>query len=233
MERKQAYPSMAQPPESFRPKRRVPGEGPFAIKARELTHSYEGLPILDGFNADFPAGEPSIIMGKTGSGKTTLFRLILGLEKAESGEIRFTRQGKADSSLSPAPRFSCCFQEPRLVQWLSAKENLALSVKDQALCLGMLRAVGIQRPDQPVAEFSGGMRQKVALLRALLSESDIVLLDEPFKELDQASKGQMLELVRDWTQGKTLILSTHSPADLEYFGGKAIPIQPKNAQELG
>lgn len=195
---------------------------PIGIRVRGLTHSYGPLKVLEDFDAEFPAGETSVVMGATGIGKTTLFRLLLGLERPENGQIKlFTKDGEKQAS---GTKYSCCFQEPRLVAGLSGLENLGLVNRDTELCFEMLSLAGISQPDQAVAEYSGGMQQKVAILRAMLSDSEVILMDEPFKALDRASKRRMMDLVSRWGKGKTLILSTHSEEERQYFRGNEVLI---------
>lgn len=201
-----------------------------AIRVRGLTHSYGSLKVLEDFHAEFPAGRTSVVTGATGVGKTTLFRLLLGLERLEKGRITLIYEGTG--TVATEVKYSCCFQEPRLVNNLSALENLALTNGNQELCLTMLKLAGISQRNQPVAEFSGGMQQKVAILRAMLSDSEIILLDEPFKALDLASKRRMMDLVHEWGKGRTLILSTHSEEERRYFQGHEVQIVDPRERKL-
>lgn len=190
------------------------------IRVRGLCHSYGPLPVLADLQANFPAGQTSVVMGATGIGKTTLFRLLLGLERPEQGEILFTDEGGGQRSRPP--RFSCCFQEPRLARELSGLDNLALVRRDNKLCLALMAQAGIRKPHQRVSEYSGGMQQQIAILRALISDSEIIIMDEPFKALDRNSKRRMMALVRQWSQGRTLILSTHSEEERRFFQGHEV-----------
>ena len=175
--------------------------------------------MLNCVSKEFPAGETTVIMGASGCGKTTLLRILLGLEKADSGEV-LGMPGKA----------AVLFQEDRLCVDVSAYENIALVLERKATrvqketqkCQIELEAaqVGITVEDlkQNVMELSGGMRRRIALLRALLYDADCVILDEPFKGLDAATKQNVMQYVKEKTTGRTTFLVTHDAAEADFFG---------------
>ena len=149
----------------------------YAIQVRNLSKSFGDKAVLRNFSADFPAGAVTAVMAPSGGGKTTLLRLLMGLETADGGTVEGLE----------GLRQSAVFQEDRLCENLSAQANLrlvnpSLSAKEaeEALAAVGLAGCGGQR----VAEFSGGMRRRVAILRALLARWDVLFLDEPFKGLD-------------------------------------------------
>ncbi len=187
------------------------------IAVKDLSKSYGENPVFTHFSYVFPAGRTTVVMGPSGCGKTTLLNLLLGLETPDSGEI---------SGLSDI-RKSAVFQEDRLCENVSAVSNLrlvnpGLSRKEAE---GMLRGLGLSNVlHQPVREFSGGMKRRVAILRALCAEYGILLADEPFKGLDEATKLQTMAYFKEKTEGKTVILVTHEESEADFFGGELLQL---------
>lgn len=180
------------------------------IQLRNLTKRYGEKLILDRLNGSLPEGAITCLMGPSGQGKTTLLRILAGLEPADSGEII----GLAGKKLSMV------FQEDRLCENLGPAANIRLvSCSTPENILSALDAVGLDGcAGQPVRELSGGMRRRVAILRALLADYEILLLDEPFKGLDVATKEAVIRYTRNACEGKTVFLVTHDPAEPEALG---------------
>ena len=146
------------------------------LELRDIRKAYGAHVMLDGFSHVFPEGRVTAILGPSGCGKTTLLRLVAGLEAPDAGAILGV----------PAGGLSMVFQEDRLPPQLDAADCLRCVLKRtadrEARIRDALDALGLGDADgQPVREFSGGMRRRVALARALLFPSPLVLLDEPFK----------------------------------------------------
>ncbi|MCI5667524.1 MAG: ATP-binding cassette domain-containing protein [Oscillospiraceae bacterium] len=146
-------------------------------------------------------------MGVSGCGKTTLLGILTGLVTPDCGSI----------SGAETARFSAVFQEDRLCGNLTAAANIRLVTGnsrsaeeiDKALC-----TVGLEGcADKPVRDFSGGMKRRVALVRALLAEFSVIVLDEPFKGLDETTRARVSEWCRKMLTGKTAILVTHDRGD--------------------
>jgi ABC-type nitrate/sulfonate/bicarbonate transport system ATPase subunit len=168
----------------------------------------------DGLSLDFPAGEISAVIGESGCGKTTLLRMIAGLEKPDSGRIAFER---ADG-MAAEPKISVVFQEHRLFPWMSVRQNVEVAVRhespeerkrrtDAVLALMHLQDAAEAMP----RELSGGMSQRVGLARALVSEPDLLLLDEAFSALDALTRRRLYdEFIRIYLKRPlTVILVTH------------------------
>ena len=190
------------------------------LEARGLRKAYDGHVVLDGFSHVFPRDRVTAILGRSGCGKTTLLRLIAGLETPDAGEVLGV----------PRTGISMVFQEDRLPPRLSAAGCLRCVLRPapereadirEALCALGLGGTGAQ----PVNEFSGGMRRRVALARALLFPSPLVLLDEPFKGLDADTRAQAIAFARPRLQGRTALLVTHDPEDVEAFGAQALRLE--------
>lgn len=176
-----------------------------------LCKSYEGRPVLENFSATLPAGSITGLMAPSGAGKTTLLRLLMGLEKPDAGKII----GLEDA------RLSVVFQEDRLCDNLSAVNNIRLvnparSVQEVTHALDLVGLSGAYW--QPARELSGGMRRRVAILRALLAEYDLLLLDEPFKGLDAVTKAAVIADTRRRIAGRTTLFVTHDATELEALG---------------
>lgn len=186
-----------------------------AIELRNIWKAYGEKQVLRDFSHLFPEGETICIMGTSGCGKTTLLHLLLGLETPDSGEILGMENKKK----------SAVFQENRLVDSISAPANLRLVTPSlsRSQAEQFLTEVGLgDSLHQPVRELSGGMQRRVAILRALAADYDILLVDEPFVGLDDATKQQTLELFRQRTAGKTVLLVTHEEREAEFFSSSIL-----------
>ena len=188
-----------------------------ALTLRSVTKSYDGQPVLSDLSLEFFSGTFYCLMAPSGNGKTTMFRLILGLEKPDSGVILFgTSAGdtgnndikassgtvsKSDSCRirGMRPLISAVFQENRLLEGYTAIENLRFALgkrySSEALTAYLLRLLPEDALNKPVCEFSGGMKRRVAILRAILAPTDIILMDEPFTGLDADTRQLTIDLV--------------------------------------
>ncbi len=181
---------------------------------QNLRKAYDDHVVLDGLTHTFPHGAVTCVTGPSGSGKTTLLRLIAGLEAPDGGGISGVPEGG----------ISMVFQEDRLPPQLNAANCLRCVLKkdpsrdrriSEALAaLGLSEASG-----QSVRAYSGGMRRRVALARALLFPSPLVLLDEPFKGLDADTRRRAVGFTLSMLAGRTTLLVTHDPEDVADFGG--------------
>ena len=167
------------------------------IAVKHLCKSFGGRTVLR--DLTFTAG-PGItaVMAPSGTGKTTLLRILLGLERPDSGTV----EGLAGK------RLTAVFQEDRLLEHLSAEGNLRFVLGRVYDRLGL--------PDtgaQPVREFSGGMKRRLALARALLAPFDALALDEPFTGLDRENRDLALACIRETAGDRPVLLVTHDAAD--------------------
>ncbi len=188
-----------------------------AITLQNISKYYDGKKVLSHLSLTFPAGQVTAVMAPSGGGKTTLLRLLTGLDTPDTGEI----QGMKNAHLAVV------FQEDRLCDALTAPTNIRLMTPSlsEAEVLEAMAQVGLVNCDQqPVREFSGGMRRRTAILRALLSDYDILLLDEPFKGLDEATKNLVMEDTRRRSAGHTVILVTHDSQEAAAMGAHIITL---------
>lgn len=172
------------------------------LEAIDVSKSFDGKNVISHFSARFEKGGHYCLMGASGSGKTTLLNLLLGLIRPDSGRIE-----KPDDL-----RFSAVFQEDRLMEQMTAAANVTLvSRASHAEAEKLLLRLGIESDSlpQPVSAYSGGMKRRVALCRALLAEYDVLVLDEPYKGLDEETRALVMGIVKEYTQNKTVLLVTH------------------------
>jgi NitT/TauT family transport system ATP-binding protein len=164
----------------------------------------------------FLEGKINCFMGPSGIGKTTLINILLGLTAPDSGEVQGI-QGK---------RISVIFQEDRLIEHLDAVKNIKL-VCDRAMPVSIIEQelVKVNLSDyqnKPVKNLSGGMRRRVAVVRAMLAVSDIIIMDEPFKGLDDELKKLVIEYVKQKSAGKTVIIVTHDKEEAHLLNANII-----------
>lgn len=190
------------------------------LKLENVCFSYGKKEILSNFSLELKRGEILAVMGESGCGKTTLLRLIAGLEKPRCGIIDCR-----------AERISYVFQEPRLFPWMTVAENLRAvmtSYEDADRVIGdVLNRVGLaENADFYPDELSGGMKIRASLARALIFGGDLFLLDEPFSALNEELRHELatdlLQLFRE--RGITAILVTHQSADAEMLADRIIKI---------
>lgn len=184
------------------------------IVIRHLSKAFDGKSVLSDFSCELPDTGVVALMGRSGIGKSTLINLLLGLRRPDSGEIH----------LPEGIRFSAVFQEDRLLGHLSARENLLLTTRrtqtniDAALC-----ALSLNPEEKaPVKTYSGGMQRRVSLARGVLFPADVLLMDEPFRGLDEATRRQAVAFVlREW-KNRLIILVTHDPEEARMMGAETI-----------
>lgn len=196
------------------------------IELKDVSVAFQGHSVLEHCSLLVPDGGHTAVMGPSGSGKTTLLRLIAGQLAPDQGSVTVSHG-----------RISYMYQEPRLLPWLTAEENVNLVLSDKPETMDTARqwlaAVGLadamkKRP----AELSGGMRQRVSLARALAYDGDLFLLDEPLSSLDEAMAAELLDLLKQYTQGKSMIFVTHSPEQAKVLGGEIYRMHDKTLERI-
>ena len=183
------------------------------LSLKNITKKFGDRVILDRLSLEIPDSGIVALRGDSGAGKTTLLRIICRLDKNFDGEI----QGSKDLC------FAFVFQEYRLFDNLTALENIVEVIRkkpdasDRKRALDMLLRLGFTESQtaQYPRELSGGMKQRVSVARALLSDADVLLFDEPTKELDEALVSTVLELIAKDSETRPSVLVTHREKDLE------------------
>ena len=180
------------------------------IRIRNLIKTFGSQLIFCDFNCDFADGGKYLIAGESGIGKTTLLRMITGLDRPDQGRI------ESDEEMT----FAMVFQEDRLIDDMSAVENVQLvnphcpvSVIRQELA----KLLPEDQLDKPVSELSGGMKRRTSLVRALLNDSRVVILDEPFAGLDEDNRRKALQYISEKQQGRIILLCSHEDDELQDY----------------
>lgn len=193
------------------------------LELKSISHRYGSQWVLRNRNLILKPGQRLAIMGPSGCGKTTLLRIALGLMKPTAGTV--------NNTFSAA---GVVFQEPRLLSWRTALENVNLVLGDsretKEKAASFLELVGLAEAREKLpGELSGGMQQRVALARALALEGDCLILDEPFKAMDEALRLQMIGLVAQ-TKAAVLLV-THEEAEAKALGCEIIRLTPVDGTE--
>ena len=182
------------------------------IVLNNVSISFDKKLVIDNLCFHFETGQKYALMGESGCGKTTILNAVSGLLKPQSGEILRAEDVK----------ISYVFQEPRLFDWLTVKDNVALvtgldkKVADEKAC-DILTKLGLEETlEQYPSELSGGMKQRVSIARALAYEPDLLLLDEPFKALDSETRIKTADYLFHCCKEKTVIMVTHDILDTNY-----------------
>lgn len=188
------------------------------VRIQHLTKAYGGVPVLRDVNLTLDTGV-TCLMAPSGAGKTTLLRILLGLETADGGTV---------TGLETA-RLSAVFQEDRLLEHLDGAGNLRFAqgaAYDERQAAALLAELGLSGgAGKPVRDYSGGMKRRLALARALSVPFDFLALDEPFAGLDAENRRRAMDCIRARSAGKTVLLVTHDPADAVGLEGKTFYLE--------
>jgi phospholipid/cholesterol/gamma-HCH transport system ATP-binding protein len=200
------------------------------VEIRNLGYAVGGRPIFDGLDMDIPRGKVTAVMGPSGTGKTTLLRLITGQVHADTGSIHVAgedmRNLKRADLYALRRRMGMLFQNGALLTDFNVFENVAFPIREHTdlperlirqLVLTKLEAVGLRgAADLMPSELSGGMGRRVALARAIVMDPEILIYDEPFVGLDPISMGVILRLIRrlNDTLGLTSIVVSHDVQEI-------------------
>ncbi|GLR83789.1 ABC transporter ATP-binding protein [Bradyrhizobium iriomotense] len=202
-----------------------------AVSLRGVTKAYDnGVMALGPFDLAVRKGEFISLLGPSGCGKSTVLRLIAGLSAPSTGTVRVSRH---EGVTRPGHAIGFVFQEPTLMPWTSVRENVRLPLK----LAGAGKAEANARVDEALAsvgladfagafprELSGGMKMRVSLARALVTDPDILLMDEPFAALDEITRFRLNnDLLALWRRlRKTVIFVTHSVFESVYLSQRVV-----------
>lgn len=198
------------------------------MKITGVYKSYEvsgrELPVLKNLTIEAEDQGITVVLGRSGCGKTTLLRLIAGLEPMDAGQIERSGGEKLE------PRTGFIFQEPRLMPWLTVEANILFGVgkAGKERLPHLLEVTGLKGFEKAYpSQLSGGMQQRTALARALIYEPDFILMDEPFAALDYFTRKQMqkelIEIHR--SENKGILFVTHSIEEALTIGTKIIILE--------
>lgn len=187
------------------------------LNFRNISHRYGENTVLSGFSLELHPGERIALMGPSGCGKTTLLRIALGLLQPTEGRVENTFRKTA-----------VVFQEPRLLPWQTALENVNLVLGGSKTTLPkameQLKALGLEAAaDKYPGELSGGMQQRTALARALALEGDLLILDEPFKAMDEKLRWDVI--AKAAKTDAAILLVTHDEAEARALGCRILNLK--------
>jgi len=200
------------------------------VEMKHIKKSYGDQKILTDFSISIKEREKICLMGASGIGKTTILRILAGLVKPDSGQISGL-QGK---------KISMVFQEERLLDWTDAIENVALVLNQKKFGRGKktrkaaiadflqkeFDAVGLHDyKEKPVSQLSGGMRRRIAIVRALCAEGELLLLDEPFTGLDAATKARTAKYLKSRVAGRMVVMVTHDLQEAAQLGARVVIVE--------
>ncbi len=183
-----------------------------------VSKSFDGKEVLKNVSMRIEAGQTVCIRGRSGIGKTTLLRIIAGLTEPDTGTVE-----------GVPGHIGFVFQEDRLCEDFSALSNIRLVTGRSMSREEILRHLGelglAESAMLPVRGFSGGMKRRVALARAVCADPELLLLDEPFKGLDSELRLKVINYVKKHTAGKTVICVSHDITEALYLGGTVIELE--------
>ncbi len=203
------------------------------LRLEHLSKTYQdGTRALADVTLTVGEGEIVALVGGSGCGKTTLLRLIAGLDRASAGAILLDGQPITE----PHPAVGIVFQEPRLLPWLTVADNVAFGLEDvpaperRARVAHALEMVGIpEHAGRWPRELSGGQQQRVAIARAFVTAPKLLLLDEPFSALDAFTRASLHEhLLGLWAESRPMVLLvTHDVQEAVALADRAVVMRPK------
>ena len=194
------------------------------IVVKNLSKSYGANLVLDNFSTSFPQNEITCIMGQSGCGKTTLLNILMGLLSPDSGEI-----------IGMTKKLAPIFQEDRLCEGFSISANIRLTsrqVIDDEVVAKHLSGVGLMGLEgKKICELSGGMKRRIAIVRAILSGNDIIIMDEPFKGLDETTRKITADYILNNSRNKTIIMVTHDSDEVQLMNGHLLIMKGLNTND--
>ena len=216
------------------------------ISIENLSGGYDGRLVLQDFSAFLPAGTITTILGESGCGKTTLLRLLLGLNRPQAGHILFG--GRDVSTMNESQfrklrrRFGVLFQDGALISALTLAENVALPLVEHTnlprkvlrdAALRTLELVGLEKfADYYPGELSGGMRKRAGLARAIVTEPPVLFCDEPTSGLDPITAAQMDQLLLDMKAcypQMTIVVVTHDLGSVSHIAEHVLVLESGKA----
>ena len=184
------------------------------LKIENVTKKYKNKTVVDNLSLDIKKGEVFALLGANGAGKTTTIKMILGLAKVSEGKITI-EEGKKIGYSPETPYFPPYLTAMEVMSYYAGIEGDKRK-KDKEYLRSLLEITGLEDTKTKVKDYSKGMIQRLALAQALISDPDILILDEPTAGLDALGRKHNLELLKKFKeQGKTIIINSHILHDIE------------------
>ena len=216
------------------------------IHVENISKNFDGQPALQSVSLTFRRGGTSVLIGPSGCGKSTLLKLILGLVPADTGQIRFNDVELSEKTvLQIRQRSGYVIQEGGLFPHLTARENIALlarslgrsddSISTRISEIAEITQMSLEKLASYPSQLSGGQRQRISLMRALMLDPDVLLLDEPLGALDPLIRSELqtdLKTIFE-TLGKTVVMVTHDLAEAAYFADEIILLREGQIVQTG
>ena len=199
-----------------------------AVEIKNLCKSFGEKKVLQNLNMRLEDGGIYCLMGPSGMGKTTLLRIIMNLETADSGSI---------TGVDPEREISAMFQEDRILPYLSAVENVSMMYEKKQPAREIRHDLELILPkkclSQPVCELSGGMKRRVSLARTMHFQGKMIILDEPFTGLDTDTRQRVIRYILKNRRNRILLVATHGEDDAALLGAQIIRLEEcQNAEAL-
>ena len=205
---------------------------PCMIELRNVSKSFGGVPAVEPLTLGFPRGRTTVLIGTSGCGKSTTLRLIVGLIRPDTGTVHVEQEAmKPQNVRALRRRMGYVIQDGGLFPHLTARQNVTLMarssgwsknrIEERVHALSDLCHVPVARLESYPAQLSGGQRQRISLMRALMLDPDILLLDEPLAALDPMIRSELQHELKTIFKSleKTVVLVTHDLNEAAYFAG--------------
>jgi osmoprotectant transport system ATP-binding protein len=216
------------------------------LELKGVSKSYGGRPVLRPTDLDLPAGQTTVLIGPSGCGKSTLIRLMVGLIRPDAGVVRFAgTEVRPDNVLGLRRRMGYVVQDGGLFAHLTAQGNITLlahylgwegrRIEPRLAELAELTRFPADGLDRYPVQLSGGQRQRVGLMRALMLDPDVLLLDEPLGALDPIVRSDLQSDLRRVFRalGKTVVLVTHDLGEAGFFGDRIVLLRDGQIVQQG
>jgi ABC-type multidrug transport system ATPase subunit len=179
------------------------------IEIRDLCKSFDNKLILNHISAIIKDKQTTCITGQSGCGKTTFIHILMGITKADSGAVLGIDQ----------KNISAVFQEDRLSENITILKNIRLvcdkTISDEEIIKHVTEVGLMDYLEEPIHKLSGGMRRRVAIVRAIIVKSNAVIMDEPFKGLDDTTKSTIIAYIKKYISNRTLVVVTHDKREID------------------
>lgn len=190
-----------------------------SVTLKNICKAFGSKTVLRGVDYTLEDGRTYCLMGPSGMGKTTLLRILMGLEQPDSGSV----EGLGENDIA------AMFQEDRLFMWLSPVENVAMMYKTkpdkEKIAANLAQILPADCLHQPVSQLSGGMKRRVALARAMHFPARLIILDEPFTGLDRETRQRVIDYILAMKGERILLVATHGVDDARLLGATVIRLE--------